>query len=200
MSALRKSLGAAGEWLHPRLRVIPAAIGVGVAVLVVATAVIIESPPYRSQEMRPLLEQVAEAATPTDGVYVYYGARLAMRFYGPRVGVTAWSEGQCHRGASVNYLRELDAFRGRPRVWVIWTHALARYGEPEAIRSYLGAIGRELKRIDTAEAQALLYDLSDPALLASTTADAHPIPPPEFPDQGRAVPCGGPANDASVVR
>lgn len=195
-------VAAAVEWLPPRLRLVPNGLGIGAGALAVVAAVIIEPPPFSTQEMRPILEQVAAAAHPADRIYVYYGARLAVRYYGPGLGLVEWTEGRCHRGESVNYLRELDAFRGEPRVWVIWTHALARYGEPEAIRSYLGAIGLERMRIDepSGSAQALLYDLSNSDRLALTTADTHTIPPPEFPDEGRHVPCGGPANDASVVR
>ena len=104
-------------------------------------------------------------------------------------------------------LRELDAFRGQKRVWVIWTHAIPRFGEPEAIRSYLSTIGTEHMRIEAPgeagevpSGEALLYDLSDPARLASSAAGTHPLPPPQRPNEGPNVPCGGPANDSSVVR
>lgn len=154
-----------------------------------------------------MLAQVAAQMQPNDPIYVYYGARLAIRFYGPRAGITQWIEGNCHRRKSAEYFRELDAFRGRDRVWVIWTHAIPRFGEPEAIRSYLSTIGTERLRIeapgrvgDVSGGQALLYDLSDPARLGASAADSHPIPPPERPNDGPDVPCGGPANDSSVVR
>ena len=101
----------------------------------------------------------------------------------------------------------VDTFRGQRRVWVIWTHAIPRFGEPEAIRSYLSTIGTERMRIEApgreaglASGEALLYNLSDPARLALSNADSHAIPPPERPDDGPNVPCGGPANDSSVVR
>lgn len=88
-----------------------------------------------------------------------------------------------------------------------WTHSIPRFGEPKAIRSYLSAIGHERLRIDAPSgalddggAQALLYDLSDPSRLGVATAETHVIPPPDFPDDGPDVPCGGPANDTSVVR
>ena len=42
--------------------------------------------------------------------------------------------------------------------------------------------------------------LSDPGRLASSAAGTHPLPRPERPDEGPNVPCGGPANDSSVVR
>ena len=135
---------------------------------------------------------------------MYYGARHALAFYGPRVGLSGWTVGDCHRRETRLYLRELDAFRGRPRVWVIWTHAIPRFGEPEAIRSYLETIGIERQRIDAPSgargedgAQALLYDLSDPSRLERSRADTHAIPPPEFPNQGRDVGCGGPVTETA---
>ena len=199
-------LSALAEWL-PRFRALPATAGIVFASTSVATVTILDPPPYYSQHLRPVLEQVAEQMQPGDPIYVYYGARLSMRFYGPRAGITQWTEGNCHRRRTPEYFRELDAFRGRDRVWVIWTHAIPRFGEAEAIRSYLSTIGTERLRIeagarigDDASGQALLYDLSDPDRLSASAADRHPIPPPDRPNEGPNVPCGGPANEASVVR
>jgi hypothetical protein len=193
--------------LPSRLRIIPAAAGVAIAAVAIASVTILGPPPYRSQDMKPVLAQVAAQLQPGDSVYAYYGARMAMRFYGPQVGITRWTEGSCNRRNTPEYFRELDAFRGQKRVWVIWTHAIPRFGEPEAIRSYLSTIGSERVRIEApgeagevASGEALLYDLSDPARLASSAAGTHPLPPPERPDEGPNVPCGGPANDSSVVR
>ncbi len=200
-------LAALADRFSSRLRAIPAVGGSLIAAVAIASVTILEPPPYHSQDVKPVLAQVAAQMQPGDPIYVYYGARLAMRFYGPRVGITQWTEGNCHRRETAKYFRELDAFRGQKRVWVIWTHAIPRFGEPEAIRSYLSTIGTERLRIeapgragDVAGGEALLYDLSDPARLASSAADRHPIPPPERPNDGPNVPCGGPANDSSVVR
>ena len=143
-----------------------------------------------------LCASVAAQAQPEDAIYIYYGARQAMRFYGPRAGLTRWTEGACHRGETRAYYHELDQFRGHPRVWFIWTHALPRYREPEAIRSYLESIGRRVTSIDDnpddveGGTQAGLYDLSDPVRLAGSSAASHPVPP-EDPAE-RHVPCDGP--------
>jgi len=200
-------LSAVADWCSPRLRAIPAAAGALMAAVAITSVTILEPPPYRSQDLKPVLAHVGAQMQPDDTFYVYYGARLAMRFYGPRAGITHWIEGNCHRRNTPEYFRELDAFRGQSRVWVIWTHAIPRFGEPEAIRSYLSTIGTERLRIeapgrdgDVASGEALLYDLSDPARLAASDAESHPIPLPDQPDEGPNVPCGGPANDASVVR
>jgi hypothetical protein len=200
-------LSATAGLFPSRLRAIPAAAGAAIAAVAIASVTILDPPPYRSQDLKPVLAQVAAQVQPGDSFYIYYGARMAMRFYGPRAGITQWTEGRCHRRNTPEYFRELDAFRGQSRVWVIWTHAIPRFGEPEAIRSYLSAIGIERLRIeapgavgDVARGEALLYDLSDPARLAMSAADRHPIPPPERPNDGPNVPCGGPANDSSIVQ
>lgn len=196
----------AREWLPHRARLLPIVLALFVLLVSFAGVLIADPPPYRSQDLRPVLERVTARAEPGDAVYVYYGARLSVRFYGPRAGLQTWTEGDCHRGDTRAYFRELDRFRGRSRLWVIWTHANPWYGEPEAMRSYLSSIGRELDRIDAPTgatgqggAQALLYDLSDPHRLSLDSADRHEIPAPDDPDAGRPVACGGPAHDASVV-
>jgi hypothetical protein len=120
-------------------------------------------------------------------VYVFYGAWQAMRHYGPRVGMAGvpvvW--GRCHRGAPRAYYRELDALRGRSRVWILFSHVEPRFQERDAILGYLDAIGerRESRTIpdpyvrSIASVDAHLYDLSDPGRLASTDAERAVIPP-----------------------
>lgn len=140
--------------------------------------VAIAPPPYRAEEARPVLEDLRSRLRPGDAIYVYYAAELAMRFYGPDV---EWIRGTAHQGDSRAYFRELDALRGRSRVWFFHTHGFPC--EPEAIRSYLEAIGTELDRIEDPhglrgqrEAEAYLYDLSDPGRLAHADAETHPFP------------------------
>ncbi|MGH7567303.1 MAG: hypothetical protein ACREK2_10780 [Gemmatimonadota bacterium] len=144
------------------------------AVAVVALA----PPPYRAEETRPVLEELGSRWRPGDAIYVYYAAGLAMRFYGPDL---EWIRGTTHQRDSRAYFRELDALRGRPRVWFFYTHGFPC--EPEAIKSYLEAIGTELDRIEDPfgfrgqrEAAAYLYDLSDPGRLAQADAETHPFP------------------------
>lgn len=132
-------IDALTAWLPTRFRVVAPAAGViwaGTLALLVAMT----PPPYGTQAMRPVLETVPRHAQAGDAFYVYYGARHAMRFYGPGLGLNEWIPGGCHRGDTPTYYREVDQLRGRSRVWFIHTHALVRYREPEAIRSYLAAI------------------------------------------------------------
>ena len=135
-------------------------------------------PPYRAEEARPVLAELRARLQPGDAVYAYYSARMALRFYAPDIPATI---GGSHRGDSRGYFREIDALRGRPRVWFVHTHGWPC--EPEAIRSYLDAIGTELDRIEDPygltgqrETAAYLYDLSDAARLSRADAETHPYP------------------------
>ncbi len=135
-------------------------------------------PPYPNEESRPVLEQLVKRFRPGDAIYVYYGAGPAMEFYGKRLGLRGWLIGDCHRGNVRAYLREVDGFRGRPRVWFTYTHAALGFREPEMIRSYLSTIGVLRERIDDPQgltgqraAAADLYDLSDETRLASASVE-----------------------------
>lgn len=164
--------------LPARARASAALLTVTLFALPAGAVVALTPPPYRFEESRPVLEALADRWRPGDAIYVYGAASLAMRFYGPPV---EWIDGSQDRADSRTYFREIDGLRGRPRVWFFVTHGLPC--EPEAIRSYLEAIGTELERIDDPfgnrgqrAAAAYLYDLSDPARLARADAETHPHP------------------------
>jgi hypothetical protein len=164
---------------------LPARARTGAALAVLAlfalpagAVVLLAPPPYRAEESSPVLDELARRWRPGDAIYVYGAASLAMRFYGPPV---EWIEGSLDRIDGRTYFRELDSLRGRTRVWFFHTHGFPC--EPEAIRSYLEAIGIELDRIEDPfgnrgqrAAAAYLYDLSDPARLSLADAETHPYP------------------------
>jgi hypothetical protein len=143
-----------------------------------AAAVLFDSPPpYRAESMRPVLEQVQARRQGQDEIYVYYGARYAIEFYGPQTGIEPWIQGGEHREDPRAYLHELDRLRGRARSWFVFTHALPRYGEIKLIRRYLETIGTIVDEVPdpfglTHEraAGAWLVDLSDRERLAAATA------------------------------
>jgi hypothetical protein len=177
LQALQRAVPARAR---PALVVLAALIAAIPAVLVGA-----HLPPYHSQESRPVLAELASRWRPGDVLYVYSSGEYAARFYGPRLGLTEWVTGGCHREEPRAHFRELDQFRGRPRVWFFYTHAALGFREPEVIRSYLGTVGKELDRIPDPfgargqiEAAAYLYDLSDPIRLAAATWDTHQFPDP----------------------
>jgi hypothetical protein len=77
------------------------------------------------------------------------------------------------------YLRRIDGLRGASGVWVHLEGT--RVCEEQAILGYLDDIGRRRHSIEHHlpwghRISAHLYDLSDPALLARTSADSAPLP------------------------
>jgi hypothetical protein len=170
-----------------------------VLVLVLLAALAHNLPVYRREEMRPLMERLAGRLRAGDAIYVYYGAARGFRFYAPRAGIDASraSTGECHRGDTRAYLRELDAFRGDPRLWVVIAHPTTHLREAPAIRGYLERIGILRERLAETGASAELYDLSDPARLAAASADAYPVPAvPPSPEESRYGCLHGPIGKA----
>jgi hypothetical protein len=160
-------------------------------------------PAYTYEELAPALSHLADARRPGDKVYVYFGSAQAFLFYAPRFGFgkNDYVLGGCHRGDSAAYLREVDRFRGSPRLWVVLAHAERR--DVESIGDYLGRIG--VVR-DSAVAQSRLpyagsglggrvdlYDLSDPVRLAAIPdppagpRSANPIEPGRGCERGPAA-------------
>lgn len=155
--------------------------------------------PHYTEPIKPVMDYVRERRRPGDGVYVYYGAALAVTFYAERYGIgrDEYAVGGCHRGDGRLYLRELDTFRGRPRVWVLLTHAGPALKEREDILAYLDTIGvrrdglvvepRGIGR-NLLPAEAHLYDLSDGEKLDDADADTFPLKGPHAP--GQRLGCG----------
>ncbi len=167
----------------------PVAASAFAAALLIPTA--LHLPPYRYEETRPVLASLAARRAAGDALYVYYGAERAVRFYGPGFGIGSAEAdfGLCHRGEPRLYLEEIDRFRGRPRVWVVFAHAVPGLAEQPTIRGYLASIGRRLEAIEAPGASAELYDLSDPARLASMTAATAPVSAAR-PDAAARFGCG----------
>jgi hypothetical protein len=155
-------------------------------------------PPYMQEHVRPALERLRAQWRPGDALYVYYGVRLPYLFYAPVLDLPAREPvlGECARDNPRRYLAELDALRGRPRVWVLLSHDLPRFAEGPLIFGYLDRIGRPLERTDFRSHGSFstvvlaAYDLSDPDRLTATTAEAFPVP--DLPKEALAgLPCAG---------
>lgn len=152
------------------------------AVLVSAPLVLIVAlrarPPLMTQESRGVLAELDRRREPGDVVYVTCGGRFAVPYYGPDVGIDDWDQGECH-GELRPFLREVDAYRGRSRVWLF---QMQSHGEAEVLKEYLGAIGTVRDSIPDPWGQGMveawLYDLSDPERLASAGAETFPVEHP----------------------
>lgn len=161
--------------LRGRARAIAAVALLALFAMPAGAVVALAPPPYRAEETRPVLAELRARHRPGDAIYVYHAAELAMRYYAPDL---EWMQGGDHREDPRGYLREVDRMRGRPRVWFFHTHGYPC--EPEAIRSYLAAIGIERDAIPDPfglrgqrEAAAYLYDLGDPGRLERADAESY---------------------------
>lgn len=183
----------------------------GLLTVLPARAIMRAYPFYQKEEMPEVLAYVRDHGQPGDAIYVYFGAVPAVAFYGPRFGfqLDDVGVGRCHRPELQRYFSELDAFRGRPRVWLVMSHTSPpQLGEREMLRAYLSTIGTVRDSIVTPLARgplpsssAYLYDLSDAATLARASARDFAVllqssPPPGL--AAAALHCaGGPTGPAN---
>ena len=198
------------------LRPLPPALAKAGLVLVVAVAAGAawrQHPVLRQQDVRPALAYLRSQWRAGDRLYVYWGAWQAASFYAARYGFHEADMvfGNCHVRRPRELLAELDQLRGPPRVWVLATLSLAAFAEEEIIVSYYDAIGVRRDTLLVAPSPVpprapadwvrvrtvtlSLYDLSEPARLASTTAESFVLPP--LGDDPRIVDC---SHGAAVPR
>jgi len=149
-------------------------------------ATLVALPPERVEHLRPVMSEIAERRQGNDATYVFYGAGQAFMYYAPRFGLSEadFTLGRCSFTDTRAYLRDLDRFRGRPRVWIVATHTRLDATELETMIGYLDSIGGRLDQIEvratsnltSAAARAYLYDLSDKDRLRVTSSDDYPVP------------------------
>jgi hypothetical protein len=141
-------------------------------------------------EVRPLLADVRSAWRPGDLMYVHFPAHQAIQYYGPRYGFRREEVrvGGCHYRRPRQYRAELSVLRGRPRVWVLFAHALTqRRADRAKILDLLDQAGRRLYSVrgplsgtpgTMDPPSAHLYDLSvsDPAADGAATMEPNDSP------------------------
>ncbi len=148
--------------------------------------------PSRVDNYRPLYAHLQANRRPGDTVYVSFLANSSAIYYGPGYGLRPgeYRLGACDRDDTRAYLRDLDRFRGRSRVWVIARYGPAMRVPREAIARYLTTIGvlRDSKVVRSGVTDPVtleLYDLSDPARLSAASAETLAVAPmPEYPKPG----------------
>ena len=176
-------LGTIETWLRARRPRLAIAAPLLVAAPLTLIVLLAARPPYDSgQETRPIIAELGRRWRAGDALYVYCGARHAVAFYGPRHGLDVWTAHDCNYDDPRAYLREVDMFRGRGRVWFF---SMLFPGEDATmVRAYLRAIGREEELISGVSVagqggriiDAYRYDLSDRAKLDAATAAEFPWP------------------------
>jgi len=161
-----------------RWRWAPRALAAATALPMVLIVLLAARPPYPGPSGKPVVEELARQFRATDRIAVYTQARHDMAFYGRRVGLEQWIQGDRHPGDPRGYLRDVDALRGNARAWFVWVD-LDDSDRPGWIREYLGTIGTELQSIPedaSGSIGAVLFDLSDPERLERASAESFPIP------------------------
>lgn len=129
-------------------------------------------PPYNGQSAQPVLKELKKQMQPGDVLYVYFKSKYAMRFYGPKEGITDYVAGRSHSSIEP-LLRDIDSLRGNKRVWFLFSQWTPKQPFPDSIKAYMGTvIGRQIGVIPDPdgntgelEAAAHLYDLSGETLL-----------------------------------
>ena len=115
-----------------------------------------------------------------------------MQFYGPAFGLQLddWITVPCDREDTRAYLRDVDRFRGIPRLWIISSGARPFRTARVAMREYLETVGRRtdsraLPSLTMGNVTLELFDLSDAARLAAANAEKFPVlPMPRDPRPG----------------
>lgn len=124
----------AGFVTRPWPRVQPLLMGAILLLLLVTPRYSLtgEGPPWRRQEMKPVLAALASHRRPGDKIYVAAGAVPALEFYQQRYGISEadWVSGRGH-GKPGEAVRDLEPLRGSPRVWIVlsYDHPYPRHQE-----------------------------------------------------------------------
>lgn len=177
-------LAAGVGWLAGLWRDRAPAVQIAILLLFAAPpayGVVRRHPPWWREDIKTVLEHVADNRRAGDAVYVFWWAQPAMAFYGPRYGFTPgdWTKGGHFRSDPRSYLRDVERFRGHRRLWVIFSRNIP--GAQDAIKGYLGLIGTRRDSIAgrhtrlKPDAVAYLFDLSDSVRLKSSSADSYPL-------------------------
>lgn len=169
------ALAAAGVesvvgWLRPRwLAVVAGAVLVLILFLqpLVSAGENFIHPKY-PEHIRPTMTYLQENHKPDDAIYVYYWAVPAFRYYAPFYGFSEnnFLAGNDYAANPPGLLTETDQFKGRKRVWVLFSHVYENgiYNEKDALLAHLNQIGVKKRefRVPGTSVNLYLYDLAQP--------------------------------------
>jgi hypothetical protein len=175
------------EWIRAQASRLSPALGwaLACALLVPPVAALAKGlPPYEREHHRTILAYLQQHRQPGDVVYVLPLSRIGTLYYGPRFGLqpSDWVTATCDRFETRPYIRDVDRFRGVPRLWLLSSGARAYRFARATLQSYLGTIGVKRDSL-TLPSQTMgnvsleLYDLSDAKRLTAADAATFPAPP-----------------------
>jgi hypothetical protein len=170
------------EWLRLQAsRLHPAAGGACMAALFVvpALAFVDRPPPYWVEDHKSALAFFREHRRPGDAVFVFAYEIEAVERYGARYGLASgeYEVGGCASEDDRVFLRDVDRYRGRERVWLLDGSVPALNAARTSLEKYLATIGTLEESISIPSEKPLnpvgahLFDLSDTARLASASAE-----------------------------
>ena len=181
------AVAAGAEWIRTRADSLHPMVGVIFLVALLVPPVIALSeapPPYEIEHHKDFLSYLQKNRRPGDIVYVFPLPSIGVRFYGPRFGLqrSDWIASVCDRNETRPYIKDVDLFRGAPRLWILTGGSRPFRFARAAVLQYLGAIGKrtDLLSLPSATYGSVtleLYNLSDPARLSQADAETFPAPP-----------------------
>jgi hypothetical protein len=176
------------EWIRRQAsRLHPAVGGACMAafLLVPALAFVQRPPPYWVEDFKTVFAFFREHRQPGDAVFVFAYDMEAIERYGAEYGLASddYQVGGCWRDDRGTFLRDVDRYRGRDRVWLLDGSVPALTSARKSLENYLATIGVRKDSISIPSEKPLdpvgahLYDLSDPARLASASAESFRMEP-----------------------
>jgi hypothetical protein len=181
------AVAAGAEWIRTRADSLHPIVGAIflVALLVPPVIALAEAPPpYEIEHHKDFLSYLQKNRRPGDIVYVFPLPSIGVRFYGPRFGLqrTDWIASVCDRNETRAYIKDVDLFRGAPRLWILTGGSRPFRFARAAVLQYLGAIGKrtDLLSLPSSTYGSVtleLYNLSDPTRLSQADAETFPAPP-----------------------
>jgi hypothetical protein len=174
------------EWIRVRMARLQPALGSACMLALFASplwSVVRVPPPYFVEDHKTVLAYVRDNRRPDDAVYVYPYEVQAVERYGAEYGLApgAYEIGRCSNEDRRVFLRDVDRYRGRSRVWVIGGAVPPFQALRATVENYLGTIGTRKASVSVPSEKPLfpvsatLFDLSDPARLASASAETFPL-------------------------
>jgi len=181
------AVAAGAEWIRAGSNFLHPIVGAIflVALLVPPVMALAEAPPpYEIEHHRDLLGYLQKNRRPGDVVYVFPLPTVGVRFYGPRFGLqrSDWIASVCERNETRAYIKDIDRFRGVPRLWILTGGGRPMRFARASVLQYLATIGKRTDLLSLpsptyGSVSIELYDLSDPARLSLADAETFPAPP-----------------------
>jgi len=181
------AIAAGAEWIRTRADSLHAIVGAIFLVALLVPSVIAlaeDPPPYEIEHHKDFLSYLQKNRRPGDIVYVFPLPSIGVRFYGPRFGLqrSDWIASVCDRNETRAYIKDVDRFRGAPRLWILTGGSRPFRFARAAVLQYLGAIGKrtDLLSLPSSTYGSVtleLYNLSDPTRLSQVDAETFPAPP-----------------------